>query len=179
MQVSDFPDDLLPDTMTKEADSAPPPDYPLTEVKPTHKRTWRGAKIVDKSRFLTIGEGCCRLHFNPVVSFCSIILVIAFILWCILEPVRKLELLIDLFLLIFDIEPTGILLMRNLVLILKLMFYVCRSHRKTFPDANSSFKSAKTWVTMTFTWLYVGSQDIWAVVIIAIYFSKYGQMKLG
>lgn len=119
--------------MTKEADSAPPPDYPLTEVEPTHKRTWRGAKIVDKSRFLTIGEGCCRLHFNPVVSFCSIILVIAFILWCILEPVH----------------------------------------------ANSSFKSAKTWVTMTFTWLYVGSQDIWAVVIIAIYFSKYGQMKLG
>ena len=46
-------------------------------------------------------------------------------------------------------------------------------------DALVSFNAAKTWITMTFTWLYVGSQDVWALVIIAIYFSKYGNMKLG
>ena len=46
-------------------------------------------------------------------------------------------------------------------------------------DANTNFKLAKYWIAKTFTWLYIGSQDIWALVVIAIYFSKYGAIKLG
>ncbi len=30
-----------------------------------------------------------------------------------------------------------------------------------------------------FTWLYIGSQDIWAVFAIYLYFSKYADLKLG
>jgi choline-glycine betaine transporter len=46
-------------------------------------------------------------------------------------------------------------------------------------NATSAFGDAKSWITDCFTWLYVGSQDFWALVIIIIYFSKYGNMKLG
>ena len=35
------------------------------------------------------------------------------------------------------------------------------------------------WITHTFTWLYIGSQDVWAIFIVVLYFSKYGNMKLG
>ena len=37
----------------------------------------------------------------------------------------------------------------------------------------------KSWITQTFTWMYIGTQNAWAVFIIALYFSKYGTMKLG
>ena len=35
------------------------------------------------------------------------------------------------------------------------------------------------WITRVWTWLYIGTQDVWAVVIIVIFFSKYGNMRLG
>ena len=35
------------------------------------------------------------------------------------------------------------------------------------------------WITETCTWMYIGTQDAWAVFIIVLYFSKYGTMKLG
>ena len=35
------------------------------------------------------------------------------------------------------------------------------------------------WITQTWTWLYIGTQDVWAVFIVVLYFSKYGNMKLG
>ena len=35
------------------------------------------------------------------------------------------------------------------------------------------------WITHTCTWMYIGTQDVWAVFIIVLYFSKYGNMKLG
>ena len=35
------------------------------------------------------------------------------------------------------------------------------------------------WVTKTWTWLYIGTQDVWAVFVIIIYFSKYSKLKLG
>ena len=35
------------------------------------------------------------------------------------------------------------------------------------------------WVTKTWTWLYIGTQDAWAVFIIVVYFSKYSNIKLG
>lgn len=50
----------------------------------------------------------------------------------------------------------------------------------TVPEAaNIRMKDWKTWITQTFTWMYIGTQDAWAVFIIVLYFSKYGNMKLG
>lgn len=37
----------------------------------------------------------------------------------------------------------------------------------------------KIWITEKFTWMYIGTQDIWAVIIIMLYFSKFANMKLG
>ncbi|XP_066928343.1 probable glycine betaine transporter isoform X2 [Clytia hemisphaerica] len=49
-----------------------------------------------------------------------------------------------------------------------------------YPDgANDFMKDVKTWVTEKWTWLYVVTQDVWAVFIIALYFSKYSNLKLG
>ena len=39
--------------------------------------------------------------------------------------------------------------------------------------------SWKLWVTKTWTWLYIGTQDVWAVFIVVLYFSKYSKIKLG
>lgn len=35
------------------------------------------------------------------------------------------------------------------------------------------------WVTKTWTWLYIGTQDVWAFFLIYIFFSKYSNIKLG
>jgi len=45
--------------------------------------------------------------------------------------------------------------------------------------ANERMGEWKSWITKTFTWMYIGTQDAWAVFIIVLYFSKYGNMKLG
>jgi len=37
----------------------------------------------------------------------------------------------------------------------------------------------QSWVTQNFTWLYIGSQDIWALFLFYICISKYGALKLG
>ena len=37
----------------------------------------------------------------------------------------------------------------------------------------------KTWITKTWTWFYIGTQDVWAVFILILYFSKYSKIKLG
>ena len=41
------------------------------------------------------------------------------------------------------------------------------------------FGDWKRFIVAKFTWLYIGSQDIWAVFAIVLYFSKYGNIKLG
>jgi len=41
------------------------------------------------------------------------------------------------------------------------------------------FKEWKTFIVGKFTWLYIGSQDLWAVFAIILYFSKYSNLKLG
>ena len=41
------------------------------------------------------------------------------------------------------------------------------------------FKVAKRYIVEKFTWLYIGSQDLWAVFAIILYFSKYADLKLG
>lgn len=49
-------------------------------------------------------------------------------------------------------------------------------------EADAAFKEMSLWtkwITHTCTWMYIGTQDVWAVFIIVLYFSKYGKMKLG
>ena len=45
--------------------------------------------------------------------------------------------------------------------------------------ANQELSTWMLWVTKTWTWLYIGTQDAWAVFIIVVYFSKYSNIKLG
>lgn len=45
--------------------------------------------------------------------------------------------------------------------------------------ANEEMGKWKIWITEKFTWMYIGTQDIWAVIIIMLYFSKHSNMKLG
>ncbi|KAM7432094.1 hypothetical protein ABFA07_017451 [Porites harrisoni] len=45
--------------------------------------------------------------------------------------------------------------------------------------ANKEMGSWMLWITEVFTWMYIGTQDVWAVFIVVLYFSKYGKMKLG
>jgi choline-glycine betaine transporter len=44
---------------------------------------------------------------------------------------------------------------------------------------NKLFKQWEDWVTVTFTWLYIFTQDVWIVFLIVLYFSKYSSLKLG
>ncbi len=37
----------------------------------------------------------------------------------------------------------------------------------------------KNWIGDTWTWFYIGTQDVWAVFIVILYFSKYSSYKLG
>ena len=43
----------------------------------------------------------------------------------------------------------------------------------------NEMKKWKAWITNTWTWFYIGTQDVWAVFIVILYFSKYSNMKLG
>jgi choline-glycine betaine transporter len=74
-----------------------------------------------------------ELWFNPVVTFVSLSIILAFALWAMILP----------------------------------------------DDANAEFADWKTWVGTNFTWLYIGSQDAWAVFIMIAYLSKYSNIKLG
>ena len=49
---------------------------------------------------------------------------------------------------------------------------------KPIPASEELSKWTK-WVTQKWTWMYIGTQDVWAVFIIVVYFSKYSNMKLG
>ena len=61
----------------------PPPGY---ETRPT----WKNAKIKDKSVWFKCDCGPLKLSLNPVVTICSVVIIIAFIVWCTVEPDRKL-----------------------------------------------------------------------------------------
>lgn len=37
----------------------------------------------------------------------------------------------------------------------------------------------RDWITTTWTWFYIGTQDVWAVFIVILYFSKYSNFRLG
>ncbi len=48
------------------------------------------------------------------------------------------------------------------------------------PDASLAEMSKwKDWIGDTWTWFYIGTQDVWAVFIVVLYFSKYSKFKLG
>jgi len=48
------------------------------------------------------------------------------------------------------------------------------------PDvASAEFNAWQAWIGKHFTWLYIGSQDVWMIFIIIIYLSKYSSIKLG
>jgi choline/carnitine/betaine transport len=46
-------------------------------------------------------------------------------------------------------------------------------------EASQEFSSWKAWIGKSFTWLFMGSTNIWAVFIVMVYFSKYSDIKLG
>ena len=49
-----------------------------------------------------------------------------------------------------------------------------------YPDeANDFMTDVKGWVTDKWTWLYVVTQDVWAIFIVVLYFSKYSNLRLG
>jgi len=41
------------------------------------------------------------------------------------------------------------------------------------------FKVGKAWVSANFTWLYIGTQDVWCVFLIFLACSRFGSMRLG
>ena len=43
----------------------------------------------------------------------------------------------------------------------------------------NEMKKWKDWITNTWTWFYIGTQDVWAVFMVILYFSKYSKTKLG
>ena len=45
--------------------------------------------------------------------------------------------------------------------------------------ASNEMGKGKRWITEKFTWLYIITQDAWFLFLIIVYFSKYGNMKLG
>ena len=45
--------------------------------------------------------------------------------------------------------------------------------------ASDGMRDAKRWITDKFTWLYIGTQDVWFIFLLVVYFSKYSKMKLG
>jgi len=45
-------------------------------------------------------------------------------------------------------------------------------------SAKQNLKAAQSYVTVAFTWAYIGSQDLWALFLIAVYM-KFGNVKLG
>ena len=51
---------------------------------------------------------------------------------------------------------------------------ICIIYREATP-----FYEWKSYVAKNFTWVYIGSQDVWVVLIIILYFSKYSDIKLG
>lgn len=45
--------------------------------------------------------------------------------------------------------------------------------------ANEELEKWRGWITLKCTWLYIGTQDIWALFIVVLYVSKYSKFKLG
>jgi choline-glycine betaine transporter len=46
-------------------------------------------------------------------------------------------------------------------------------------NAPKNFSDGKSWVSQNFTWLYIGTQDVWCLFLIYLCFSRFGKIKLG
>jgi choline-glycine betaine transporter len=46
-------------------------------------------------------------------------------------------------------------------------------------DTNTEWAKWQSWVSQNFTWLYIATQNIWAGFLIWLYFSRFGNLKLG
>jgi choline-glycine betaine transporter len=51
---------------------------------------------------------------------------------------------------------------------------ICAHYKEEVP-----FQVWRGWIVNNFTWLYIGSQDVWAVFAVMLYFSKYSNLKMG
>ncbi|EDO47935.1 predicted protein [Nematostella vectensis] len=74
-----------------------------------------------------------HVNFNPVVTFCSAVIIWGLVIFCLVETEKA------------------------------------AAHLPTWTK----------WVTDKWTWLYIGTQDAWAVFILVLFFSKYSNLKLG
>ncbi|KAK3749919.1 hypothetical protein QZH41_017372, partial [Actinostola sp. cb2023] len=50
---------------------------------------------------------------------------------------------------------------------------------KETEKVSETMKVWMAWITKVWTWLYIGTQDVWAAFILYLYFSKYSKIKLG
>ena len=62
-------------------------------------------------------------------------------------------------------------------LILWIFVIVCATMPVEFGNAFRA--TGQPWITQNMTWLYVITQDVWAIFLIWVCFSKYGKVKLG
>lgn len=46
-------------------------------------------------------------------------------------------------------------------------------------DALYAMTTARSWITTTSTWFYMGTKNIWVLFVVYIFFSKYSKIKLG
>jgi choline-glycine betaine transporter len=46
-------------------------------------------------------------------------------------------------------------------------------------DATEEFGKWQSWVTQNFTWLYIGTQNVWTVFLLWLACSKYGNIKVS
>ena len=47
------------------------------------------------------------------------------------------------------------------------------------PSAGGYFGTGKSWVSQNFTWLYLGTQDVWCAFLVYLCFSRFGNIRLG
>jgi len=46
-------------------------------------------------------------------------------------------------------------------------------------SVGKNFALAQSWVTQNFSWFYIGTQDIWCLMLVYVCFSRYGDIRLG
>lgn len=46
-------------------------------------------------------------------------------------------------------------------------------------SSKETLTGTKYWITDSWTWLYIGNQDVWAIFLLVLFFSKYSKLKLG
>ena len=99
MRVLPAPPIAVYDNLSPPADSsemaakisyeAPPYPVSMPAVDEPARPNWQGAQIKDKSVWFKCGCGPFRVKVNPIVTIFSVLIIAAFILWCVLEQESK------------------------------------------------------------------------------------------